>query len=80
MLKDFNDALKTSKKPPQKTMVKKGTLKIGVVETTPVVWKGELLRFEWVRNHGWGKVSGVTRDVGCYHFVNMNPESQNAFI
>lgn len=76
MLKDFNDAIKTANKAPIKVMEKKGTLKIGVVETTPVVWKGELLRFEWVRNHSWGKVSGVTRDVGCYHFVNMNTEEE----
>jgi len=77
MLKDFNEALQTSKKAPTKRMVKKGTLKINVVETTPVVWKGELLRFEWVRNKNWGGTySGVYRDVGCYHFVNMKTDEE----
>ncbi|MBQ9940132.1 MAG: hypothetical protein IJO74_01170 [Clostridia bacterium] len=78
MLKDFNDSLRTSKIPPRKTMVKKGTLKIGVVETTPVVWKDELYYFEWVRNHGWGKTEGVTRDIGCYNFVNIETQETTA--
>lgn len=78
MLLDYFDALKNTMMPPRKVLQKKGTLSIGVVETTPVVWKGELLRFEWVRNFDWGNEKGSQmgnyRDVGCYHFVNMKTE------
>lgn len=74
MLKDFKIALKTAKVQQKKHMRKLGTVAIGVVESTPVVWNDRLYRFEWVRNHDWGKVDGVTRDVGCYHFVDMETE------
>ncbi|MBE6711330.1 MAG: hypothetical protein J6I42_01320 [Clostridia bacterium] len=72
MLKDFNAPLKTAKMPIRKTLRKLGTIDIGVVETTPVVWNGRLLRFEWVRNSGWGTTA---RPVGCYRFVDMTDES-----
>lgn len=71
MLKDFRDELKNANSPRRKKLVKKGTLEINVVESTPVVWKGELLRFEWVRNKEWGNAGGITRQEGYYHFVNM---------
>lgn len=74
MLKDYNPTLKTARIPQRKRLEKLGTVAIGVVESTPVVWNGRLYRFEWVRSHGWGKIDGVTRDVGCYHFVDMETE------
>ena len=70
MLLDYRKTIKTEFLPIRKTMKKLGTLEIGVVETTPVVWKDELLRFEWVRNSQWGRQENA-REVGCYHFVNM---------
>lgn len=71
MIKDFRAELTVIKTPARKTLKKKGTLGIGIVETTPVVWKDELLRFEWVRNNQWGAVDGITREVGCYRFARM---------
>lgn len=68
---DVRDQLRKAKTPLRKTLKKKGTLAIHGVEATPIVWKGELYRFEWLRNKVWGGAGGVTRDVGCYHFVNM---------
>lgn len=65
---DFNKVLRTANLPPRKPITKLGTVKIGVVETTPVVWQGELVFFEWIRNHGWGRVDGVTQEVGFYQF------------
>ena len=62
--------------PPRKPIRKMGTLKCGVVETTPVVFENRLLRFEWVRNHSWGKTDGVTQEVGYYHFVDMETEEE----
>lgn len=59
----------------RKPIVKKGTLQLAVVETTPVVWKGRLLRFEWIRNNHWGPMEGITQDVGYYRFVDMEKES-----
>lgn len=55
MLNDFREQLQSIESPLRKPIVKHGTIAIGVVETTPVVWEGRLLRFEWVRNHGWEK-------------------------
>lgn len=46
MLKDYNKSLHTAKIPIKKKIIKKGTLAINVVETTPVVWHNELYRFE----------------------------------
>ena len=75
MLQDFREKLKTAEIPPRKTLYKLGTVKISVVETTPVVWEDRLLRFEWVRTDEWGKDGRVTRKVGCYQFVDMADES-----
>lgn len=71
MLNDFYAGIQNGTMPLRKSIQKKGTLAIAVVETTPVVWKGRLLRFEWARNHDWGYHPGVTRDIGCYHFIDM---------
>ena len=76
MLQDFRGKLKTAEIPPRKTLHKLGTVKISVVETTPVVWEDRLLRFEWVRTDEWGKDGRVKRKVGCYQFVDMADESE----
>lgn len=62
------DQLRVAKTPIRKTLKKKGTLSLTEVESTPVVWHGELYRFEWCRNDVWG---GKGRKEGCYHFVNV---------
>jgi hypothetical protein len=56
-------------------MQKRGTLKIGVVEATPVVWQDRLLRFEWVRSDKWAAGQNQ-RDLGYYHFVDMETEEE----
>ena len=71
MITDHRPALKTLNMPARKTLQKKGTIAVAVVEATPVVWKGELLRFEWLRNNEWDTAKINVRDVGRYHFVNM---------
>lgn len=74
MIKDYLEQLRKAKTPRRKTLQKLGTVKINAVESTPVVWKDKLLRFEWVRNSTYGKAGGVTKTVGCYHFVDMETE------
>ena len=76
MMQEFRELLKTAEIPPRKTLRKLGTVKISVVETTPVVWEDRLLRFEWVRTDEWGKDGRVKRKVGCYQFVDMADESE----
>lgn len=75
MLKNFNDALKQAKIGRRKRLKKLGTVKINTVETTPIVWKGKLLRFEWVRCEQWGGAGGVDNKIGCYHFVDAETEA-----
>ncbi|MBQ3141334.1 MAG: hypothetical protein IJC25_05175 [Clostridia bacterium] len=61
--------LSKAKCPPLTKQIKKlGTIRMNVVEATPVVWKGQLLRFEWARNHH------NDLDVGCYRFVDMDSD------
>ena len=75
MLLDYNKALQEKVLPPRKTMVKKGTLDIDVVEATPIVWKGRLMRFEWIRDKRFG--SGYyanTEGCGYYRFTDMETE------
>lgn len=74
MLNDFETALQVEKIPTRKRMKKRGTIQINVVESTPVVWEGRLLRFEWVRPSRWGGAGGIVREVGYYHFVDMETE------
>ena len=74
MLKDFNRALKEESRIPCKTMVKKGTLDINIVETTPVIWNNRLYRFEWMRNSFWGEPSNKPNDYGYYRFTDMETE------
>ena len=75
MLRDHHAPLKTARMGRRKRLRKLGTVKINTVEATPVVWDGRLLRFEWERNKQWGKPGGVERDVGYYHFVDMETET-----
>ncbi|MBE6672544.1 MAG: hypothetical protein E7599_03370 [Ruminococcaceae bacterium] len=72
--KNFGEAIMNGKIPRRKRLKKLGTVKINTVETTPVLWNGKLLRFEWVRNSHWGAAGGVDRAVGCYQFVDMENE------
>jgi len=74
-MEKFEEIIKNYDKSPQKKLKKMGTIAIDVVETTPVVWKGELLRFEWQRNAGHGE--NVSAGKGFYRFVNMNTEEKS---
>ncbi|MFA5341700.1 MAG: hypothetical protein WC332_07980, partial [Clostridia bacterium] len=53
------------------TLKKIGTLKIGIVETTPVVWKGRLFRFEWMRKSNEYGYPVNLRGYDYYQFVDM---------
>ncbi len=75
MLMDYNTPLKEKILPPRKTMVKKGTLDIDVVEATPIVWKGRLMRFEWIRDKRFGSgYYGNTEDCCYFRFTDMETE------
>ena len=75
VLLDYAQALKDKILPPRKTLVKKGTLDIDIVETTPVVWKGRLMRFEWIRDCQFCPgYYGNTEGVGYYRFTDMETE------
>jgi hypothetical protein len=47
-------------------ILKRGTIDLDLVETTPVVWKGRVLRFEWVRAGSWN--NALKRD----HFRSVD--------
>ncbi len=81
MLLDVEAKLRVAKIPPRKTMKKLGTVKINIVEATPVVWEDRLLRFEWLRPDSWGLAgqlaTGVTLSKnGNYHFVDAFSEEE----
>jgi len=67
----FGETLECGKIPPRKRAKKLGTVDIGVVETTPVLWNGRLLRFEYFRPHRHQYMESPERSVGCYRFVDM---------
>lgn len=75
-MKDWNDAILDYAKPTPKRLHKCGTLAIDIVETTPIVWKGKLWRFEWFRSFGRARDLGLT-NATCpgYRFVCMEPGS-----
>jgi len=75
MLLDYRTNLQQAKIGQRKRLKKLGTVKINTVESTPVVWNGKLLRFEWVRSEQWGKPGGINRETGHYHFVDMSTET-----
>jgi len=75
MLKDIMESIKTAKIPIRKRLKKLGTVKISVVETTPVVWHDKLLRFEWARTFAHGPNGPYTpRNTACYQFIDMATE------
>ena len=64
---DFNVAIKQKQMPINQKKIKKlGTLKLDVVESTPFVWKDELVIFEWIRS-GWGRTKN---EKGYYQIFN----------
>ncbi len=71
MLKNIYNSLITSNIPAKKRAKKLGTLDIGVVEATPVVWNGRLLRFEWFRPNRNEYMEASERTDSCYRFVDM---------
>ncbi len=76
MFNDFLQELKKQDCPHPKKMIKHGTIAVGVVESTPVVWQDRLLRFEWVRSDAWAQGNHQSRDVGHYHFVDMETDEE----
>ena len=75
MMKDYKVTLTQARVGQRKRLKKLGTVKINTVESTPVVWNGKLLRFEWERTKRWGGDGGVDREKGYYHFVDMETET-----
>ena len=71
MINDYMAVQRDSKMPIRKKMKKLGTLKIGTVETTPVVWEDELIMFEWVRSDHWGNGGHESRKIGYYQFFDI---------
>lgn len=68
MLKPYLKDIPVTSMPPRREMRKTGTLDIGMVETTPIVWQESLLRMEYVRDEYRNNLLGqcYTRFVG--HF------------
>ena len=66
----YSDKITNAEMPITKKLQKLGTLKISAVETTPVVWNGRFLRFEWMRSSAWDSFH-KQRDVGFYRFYDM---------
>lgn len=76
MLSDYIDRIKHgSERPERKHLRKLGTITEGVVEATPVVFDGRLLRLEWVRPSLWGE-GHDHREIGYMHFVDMETEEE----
>lgn len=74
MMENYQTALKQARIGQRKRLKKLGTVKINVVESTPVVWDDKLLRFEWVRTNQWGGAGGIEREEGHYVFIDMETE------
>lgn len=74
MYTDYTNKLRHGTIHPQKKIKKLGTLAIGVVEATPVVWKSRLLRFEWTRPDGHEFMERPNLPEGSYRFVDMETE------
>ncbi len=65
---DHNEPIKQKMMPIRDKKIKKlGTLKPAFVESTPFVWKGELMIFEWVRADSWAHNGN---EHGYYHIFN----------
>ena len=65
----WEEKIKYYNKPTQKKLKKIGTIAVGIVEATPIVWKNDLYRFEWKRNVDASV--HTLNGAGFYHFVNM---------
>jgi len=74
MLLDFREDLKNKKMFPHKQLVKKGTLDIDIVESTPVVWKDKLFRFEWIRDEIGRGYYGNGEGCSYFRFTDMETE------
>lgn len=57
-------------------MYKKGTIEVGIVESTPVVWKDKLLRFNWKRSPDTNDEGNYTCEKGCFNFVDMETREE----
>lgn len=65
---DHNDAIRKKRMPIRaKKITKLGTVKPDYVESTPFVWKDELVIFEWVRADSWAHNGN---EHGYYHIFN----------
>jgi hypothetical protein len=61
--------------PATKPLLRKlGTLDCDIIEATPVVWQGRLLRFEYVQARHWANDTGRS----FYHFVDMETGAETA--
>ncbi len=74
MINDYVSEIRNRKFYKRETLNKIGTLKIGIVETTPVVWKGRLLRFEWMRKSNEYGYPTNLKGYDYYQFVDMETE------
>lgn len=65
-------------KPVPKKMKKRGVLTCSMVETTPLVWQGRLVRFGWKRIHHRDESGTVVAITGSYNLVDMETEEEIA--
>ena len=73
---DYKNRLWTGKMPiREKKLQKKGTLRVGICESTPIVWKGELLMAEWTRPADMSTI-GLSNAVGYIRFLNLKNGEQ----
>ena len=75
MITNYIEAIQYGKEPARVPIRKLGTISEGVVEATPVVFHGQLLRLEWIRSSLWGE-GHDHREVGYMHFVDMKTEQE----
>ncbi|MCR5457908.1 MAG: hypothetical protein K6F14_07515 [Clostridiales bacterium] len=72
MLNDYFNEIRTKKITQFPKIEKKGTISASFVESTPVVWKGRLLRFEWVHRNAWDQTKNMLEEnQGYFHFADM---------
>ena len=71
MLKDIYADLKNGKMPLKKRLKKLGTVEIGTVESTPIVWNGRLLIFESFRGTRHALMENPAYTVSDYRFLDI---------
>lgn len=74
MLNDYVNEIRNGICNMRKTLRKIGTIKIGIVETTPIVWKEKLLRFEWMRKSNEYGYPNNQKGYNFYQFVDMETD------